>query len=434
MTSNITHPNSALESSDNSINSKKVLKFYLGKEFIRRFEFVHKEQKISIYHLYPTLAAWVGKESPDAVNPRSHDQECLATSVARAIEEEILDLPNEFYLANRGGTLTADALHFDSETGYVEIVISDSDLHGLADGATTDAVVAKVQTAVANGKPFRALDEKEIPNYLKSARIHIETIVGIKDRELIGRIAQARNTSRQVKSWSMANFNGAYDWVIDILERSDGPFAGRIGYEENSGKKVTILDVLSLATLFHSLYDGIDKRKAPTVAYSSKGRMDARLIDESLQAGYVALASVLEDILKLHDFVAANFETYYKGAQGPSAKLAKRQGVEAREKNEDPFTLPLTGAQVRLSIPSGLIFPLLAALRALLAYDKKGRAYWVVNPLKFLERYGTELVGCLFDQVDLVGGNPQTVGKKKAVYIALHNQARLLLQENLKEQ
>jgi len=39
--------------------------------------------------------------------------------------------------------------------------------------------------------------------------------------------------------------------------------------------------------------------KAPTVAYSSKGRMDARLNDVKLQPGYKALAPLMEDILNL---------------------------------------------------------------------------------------------------------------------------------------
>ena len=89
-------------------------------------------------------------------------------------------------------------------------------------------------------------------------------------------------------------------------------------------------------------------------------------------------------------------------------------------------TLPLTGSQSDYEIPSGLVFPLLASLRALVEYDKTGNARWKADPFEFFDRHGPDLIGCLFEQVDLLGGNPQTAGKKKAVYTAVHNEARLL--------
>ena len=357
----------------------------------------------------------------------------MTTNVAKAIEGTIVDWPQDFYLANRGGTVLADALRYDPKTGMVEIVVSDWELHGLADGATTDAVIAKVQAGVAAGKPFRALRPEEIPTYLREARLHVEVIIGLDERDRIARLVSGRNTSRQVKSWSLADFEGAFTWIQDVLDRPSGPFAGRVGYEENAGKEVTILDVLSCLTLFHSAYDGkggAEKRKAPTVAYSSKGRMDARLKDPELLSGYQALSPIMEDILKLHDHVYASFEEAYNSATGKGAKLGRRQGVESR-KGKTAITLPLTGNQSNYVIPSGYIFPLLAGLRALIGYDDKGKARWNTNPFQFFDRHGADMVDCLMEQVELLGGNPQTAGKKKPVYTTLHDRVRLLLADEI---
>lgn len=409
----------------------KCLRLYVGKEHIRRFDFNENGHLISVYHLYPTLADWVGKEAPDRVNPRSHDEDCLNTNVAKAIEETVRDWPQDFYLANRGGTVLVKSLQFDANSGMVELVVEDEELHGMADGATTDAVVAKVQREIAAGKRFLALRKEEIPPFMKEARLHIEVIVGLDNRDRIGRLVLGRNTSRQVKSWSMADFKGLFDWIHDILERPRGPFVERVGYEENAGKEVTILDVLSYLTVFHQQWDakGGEKRKAPTVAYSSKGRLDTQLQNEDLQPGYKALSPILEDILRLHDHVYANFEKAYNEATGPGAKLGRRQGVESR-KGKTPVTLPLTGTQSNYVIPSGVIFPLLASLRCLVAYDAKGNAHWKCDPFKFFDRHGADIMGGLWEQVDLLGGNPQTAGKKKAVYTTLHDRARLLLQDD----
>jgi hypothetical protein len=404
---------------------KKTIKFRIGKDHLRRFEFPNGEP-IVIYHLYPTLAEWVGKEIPDDVNPRSHDLDMIKSTVARDIRKTIEEFPEDFFLANRGATVIAEELRFDPARSEVEIVISDSDLHGLADGATSDAVIDLVQRAAADGQMFRSLTYDEIPDNLKRARFHVEVILGISGRDRIGVIARGRNTSRQVKTWSLADFKGAFDWIRDILEKNP-TFKGRIGYEENAGKDATVLDVISLMTLFSREWDekgaGL-KRKAPTVAYSSKGRMDARLQDPRLKQDYTALAPILEDILKLHDYVYVNFPEAYKTAMG-GGKLGRRRGVE-----DGPLTLPLTGAEAPKELTNGYVFPLLAAFRALVDYED-GKAKWKINPFKFFENKGPELVSVLIEQVDNLYGNPQQAGKSRAVYTSLHDRTKLLVADEL---
>ena len=82
-------------------------------------------------------------------------------------------------------------------------------------------------------------------------------------------------------------------------------------------------------------------------------------------------------------------------------------------------------------VPAGILFPLLAAMRALVAYNPDGTAKWKTNPFKFFDDHGADLVGTLIEQVELLGGNPNTAGKKKPVYLTLHDRARLLLSEHV---
>ena len=410
--------------------SPKVIKFRVGKDHVRKFEFPNGES-LHIYHLYPTLADWLGKEIPDDVNPRSHDMDMIGSSVAKDICDTIQNHPKDFLLANRGATVIADSLRFDPNRSEVEITISDPDIHGLADGATSDAVIELVQRTAAGDRSFKSLVYEEIPEYLKQARFHVEVIVGIINRERIGVLARGRNTSRQVKSWSLADFGGAFDWIREILGQEGSIFKDRIGYEENAGKQVNILDVLSLMTLFSREWDdkaaGM-KRKAPTVAYSSKGRMDARLQDQKLGPYYQALAPVIQDILRLHDYVYAGFEDAYKSAMG-GGKLGRRRGVESRPDN--PIQLPLTGSTSNYEIPNGYTFPLLAAFRALVEYDADEKAKWKLSPFEFFDRHGAELASVLIEQVDNLGGNPALAGKSRAVYTSLHDRAKLLLADDL---
>lgn len=422
------------------------LNFHVGKEFIRALHFPSldgRKKPTAVYHLYPRLSDWIGRTIPDSVNPRSHDPECLKSPVAKQIEQTILDNPEDFVFANRGATLIADDIHIDTKTGDVVMIISDPENQGLADGATTDAVLAKVQTQLAR----EVLDNKEasymqlldmkggkMPENLKNGRIHLEVIIGLDDRSRIANLVQGRNTSRQVKGWSMADFRGSFEWIKDIVEAEKSEFKGKVGYEENSSQDTNVLDVLSLLTLFHPEFDeqeeGADK--APTVAYANKGRMDARLVDEELKKGYKKLAPIVPDILRLHDYLYVNFETAYNKVFGERSRLGRRQGIQSRLLGQ-PYELPLTGMKSNYVIPSGFIFPLLASFRALVSYKTTDKAHWRVDPFSFFDKYGKKLVGELMEQAEAQGGNPNVAGKRKLVYTALYAKAKLALNDELEE-
>ena len=411
----------------------QIVKVSVDKEHFRRIQI---EDGVTICHLYPTLAAWVGKEVREDVNPRSHDEDAIKGSVAKAIEQTIRDYPGDFYLANRGETILANSITYNPEKQEVEIGFTedsgDSAVHGVADGATTDAVIARVQSEIAHPSAvnFRSLTPDQIPDFLRNARVHLEVVVGLTERERIARLVQGRNTSRQVKTWTIADFEGKFEWIKEVLEEEGSPFKGRIGYEENAGKDANILDVIAIMTLFHPAYNS--KGTAPTVAYSSKGRMDKTLVDESRKEGYQLLKAVLRDILKLHDHVYAGFgqkytETFPKGKLGRRGETGKRVFVKA-----DDHRLPLTHRKATYIIPSGVLYPLLASLRALLRFPgegEKGGATWIVDPCKFFDQNGAELMDNLISQLEVLQNNPQTMGKTKTVYTALHDRARLLVKD-----
>lgn len=426
-----------------------VIEFHVGKDFIRRFDIPQldsRKRATTVYHMYPLLSEWVGRTAPDGVNPRSHDPECLKSPVAKQIEQTILEKPEDFFLANRGSTLIVDKVDFDNKSGMVKITINDPDNQGIADGATTDAVVAKVQTALARelleqkDASYRQLMDAnggKIPEVLKNGRLHLEVIENLEERDRIANLVQGRNTSRQVRGWSMADFKGTFDWIKKILDEDPkSEFKGKIGYEENSSQDVSILDALSLFTLFHPEFDEKDATgadKAPTIAYANKGRMDARLLDDDLVKGYKALTPIIPDILKLNDYIYVNFEKAYDQAYKGKARLGRRRGVESRL-HDKPYELPLTGAKAQYVIPGGFMFPILAAFRALVSYKGQKGCHWRIDPFEFWDKYGKVLVAELMEQVDAQGGNPNVAGKRKLVYTALHSKALICMSKELNKE
>jgi hypothetical protein len=139
----------------------------------------------------------------------------------------------------------------------------------------------------------------------------------------------------------------------------------------------------------------------------------------------LALSSILEDILRLHDHVYVEFSDAYKTAMN-GGKLGRRRGVE-----NQPVKLPLTGADAPYELTNGYVFPLLAAFRALVEYSTDGKAKWKIDPFKFFETQGPELVSVLIEQVDNLGGSPQLAGKSRAVYTSLHDRAKLLVADEV---
>jgi hypothetical protein len=379
-----------------------TLTFPHGKDDYKKIEVVDKGGKYDLYRISPSVAHWPAADVPDEVNPRSHPQDSLIGKVAADIEETLRDNPEDFWLANRGGFLLAERVDYDDETSMLSIRLSEPKLHGLADGATTNAVISKLQSRCGM----------------------TGIVVGLTDHDRIGKLVQGRNRSVQVKEWSLADFRGGFQWLKDEVERPGGKLRGRIGWEENAQKDVSVLELISVLTLFHPYYEGSNGKRAPTAAFSSKGTADKRFLDEKMQPGYRALAPVIDEIAELHDHIQCKFEAAYaaygKNNNKKKHQLGKRKGTEKKS-----VKLPFTQVSCEYKIDKGLIFPLLAAHRCLLSFDKD-QAAWKTDPFDFFDNYGPEIVGRLYDEYEKLRNNPASVGKNASVYQGLYEKAQNL--------
>jgi hypothetical protein len=416
-----------------STTQTKTIRFKLSKDFLRKLEI---EPGVLVYHLYPTLDVWLGRELPDDVNPRSHNEEALRGPIPKAIGETLKETPKDFYLANRGATVLLESLTFNPDTQTVEMVLSDyegdSANQGIADGGTSDAVIARIQKEIAldmGFEDFRALSAEQVPPFLRESRFHIEAIVGLKDRDRIGNLVHGRNKSVPVKSWTINDFQGDFNWMKDVLEAMKSPFKGRVGYEEYASADVGILEVIAILTLFHPSYN--EKGKAPTSAYSSRGSLNNKLTNQESAPGYKSLSPIILDILELHDFVYCNFEKSYNQVF-QNGKLGRRGKTENRifPKKKEKIRLRLTGMESDREVPNGVLYPLLASLRALVRIEN-AQAQWITSPRKFFEEHGGELVENLISQLESLGNNPQTLGKNKVAYTSLFNLAKVRVLEKV---
>ncbi len=393
---------------------------------------------LKLYYLYVDLDKWPARQIGDSPNPRSHDSTgCLKTPVAHAILETLTERPESFFAVNRGITVLAEK--FEVKNGTATIVIKGEN-QGICDGATTDSVISKAQILlkqkIEKNQELPENEREEIRDYLKEGKVRVEIIIGATDHDFVGWVVEGRNRSVLVKSFSLADFRGAFDWIKDILEDSDSKYTGRIAYDENA-EGYPILNILALLSLFHREWD--DEKgevRAPTIAYASKGKLSERLMNEELLPGYKSLAKLLPDILELHDYAYSNFSKYYDEVhENKATKLGRRKGFQSRAKpTDEKLTLPLTGAKSDYQIENGILFPYLASLRALIRYTREGEAVWRKSPFKFLDENGPRLVKHLIAQLESVGNSPNELGKEKTAYVALHREVLYALhKENEKE-
>lgn len=411
----------------------------VSQEYVRSIKDPHL-QGITTLHAIVKVRDLPNGKIPDKINPRSHEVIKMSSRVPEAIQSSIEESPELFHLLNRGCLIIAKKAWYDNQNKILHFIVESDNDYGMVDGATTDRVLAKLKKDVSSAD-FYSLKEDEIPEHFKEAYVHLEIIAGDLDQydDLRIKLAGARNTSEQVKEFSLEDLKGNFDWLKDILNKSK--FKNKIRYRENEPKPVDIRVVLALLTLFHPKW--LKFNKDPIVAYTGKGAVLDLYTntdkETGWQEGYEKLAPVVVNILELYDDVHIGFQKAYKtayGANGARAQLGRRKGVTFIENKAKARELHLSGKRTQYVLPDGWLYPLLASFRMLLDWPKtgKGAVKWAQEPSEFFSRYGHELVYFLIERDEELGRNPNATGKSKGVWLGLRDKVdNLLLKEKLSQ-
>ena len=382
-------------------------------DYVRSIKLPHCPD-LTVIHAFVKIRDLANGMIPDKINPRSHEEIKMKGRIPQAIAESLNDDPCLFHLLNRGCLILAKRAWYNNQTRMLHFVLESEDEHGMVDGATTDRVLARMKSEAAIAD-FSDLRNEELPEMFRDSYIYLEIIAGEMDAGLRLKLAQARNTSAQVKEFSLVDLGHGFDWLKDVLEKSD--LRGRVRYRENEPKSVDIRTVLGLLTLFHPNWDNDGESGDPIVAYTGKERVLDYYQDEAWIPGYRTLEAVVVDILKLYDYIHVNFPTHYKG------RLGGRKEVDYRDpaKKQKPKVLKLTDTETRHGLPDGWLYPLLGAFRMLLipAGGKNTEAKWAICPFEYFDKHGAELVQDVADQSRELGSNPNATGKSRMLWSGL---------------
>jgi hypothetical protein len=366
---------------------------------------------------------------PDPRRPK--DQGAVPKRILNSLKTN----DGRFHLLNRGITISVKHYEFDNKKNILTLVVpQDDDKYGIIDGGHTYDVITKTVTEERNR--LRALAENDTSGegnnsfdgrVFDDQFVHLEVLERIENH--LADIAEARNFSVQLKAWSLANYRDEFEWLLEALGKD---YAKKtIKVSENDEQPVGILDIIQvLSAINPTLYA---EEKPAQEAYKNAGKLLDYFIAPDDKYGFKKLAPVSRGILNLYDYVRYNFGKMYNAPDetGKRGLFGKRkEAKEAKQKRAakskatyywlDPLSGPKAGNDV---VDKGLALPLISGFRVLLE-EKDGQYYWLTDPVKFFDEYGSKLVRTIMNASDNAGNDPFIVGRDPQVYRQLTSEVR----------
>lgn len=377
--------------------------------FLRKFpDPINREDMSGEYDIEHILAICQANQLPDGIplgpNPRAQNTDkTIYKKVKESLEAE--EDPT-FFLKNKGITILARKLVISDDKKTITVFFDEQD--GIVDGGHTYRII---QDSV----------EKTPDNqYVK-----IEIITGLPDY-FIEPIAEGLNTAVQVQQMSLSNLSKKFDWIKEAI--ADKHYASSIAWKENEEGKFDARDIVALMTLFNiDLYPEMTNEH-PRTAYISKAKCLSDYLDPKKMKTFKKMIPILDDILKLHDYVQTRSNALYnKKYKGKGAALAF-----FRNRKRGKYQFIFLNEESKHQLYDGALYPILAALRFLVEKDKETGLYkWKVGSIedvkKFYDKIGAELIKITKNTSDSKGKNPNAIGKDENHWAYLYKTVALEL-------
>ncbi len=283
--------------------------------------------------------------------------------VPHAIRETLTDKPEWFAAFNRGLTVVAKQVEYDNKTRELTLRFDDQLYHGVLDGGHTLKAI---------------LDSREdLDGTSQAGHCNVEVFTGLVEDE-IPAVVEARNTSKQVASKSLTNLQGKFD---DLKHALGNALVDKISWFENDDGDMDVREVIGILTAL----DPSHGSTSPVVAYS--GKEQCLKLFRQKDKEYEKLYGIAIDALRMWDSIQYYLPGHYnqKGPEpGTSGKFGRLTGVAQSAKK--PKQLPFIGKSTEYIIPTGYIYPVLSAFRAMLV-EKNRRWTWGkgIDPIQLIK-------------------------------------------------
>lgn len=269
-------------------------------------------------------------------------------------------------------------------------------------------------------------------------------------------ICAARNNNVQLRDETLANQDGVFDSLKEILERQMPDVYDEVSWKTNQLGNIDIRFLISLVwiplgvALKHLNDKGTLTSIKPlpgTTAYSSKSEavkryrelIKAKDISEKVTGkntwevrnSYIKSAlEMVPTVLKVYDYVYENFQDAYNKNDG---KFGRIEAVKNESKQRRNFITPFSRKNIegpeKMVPPAGYMMPVVYGLRELVKVDEESETLsWAVDPMKFFGEISnlTKIVGSFMGNMRDVGFDPQRVGKGDSPYSQVANTVKAM--------
>lgn len=251
-------------------------------------------------------------------------------------------------------------------------------------------------------------------------------------REHLIDICEARNNNAQLREETLANQEGVYDYLKQVLPKDIGD---QVSWKTNDDKRISSRDITALAWIVLSEFEKpkgfsdlqITKvynskaecvhRFAELLTHKSLSRKDAKtnrvvLTDRSLKS----VLGLIKDIPRLYDEIYKAFPYAYNTAGGSFGRIGCVSQKNGKTKSKTRFKTKFYQEEVDYNYPDGFIIPIVCGARALIRRNDRGEYSWATDPVAFFRSHLSELVPLYKGFIETAGWDPQRVGKNSSSY------------------
>ncbi len=355
-------------------------------------------------------------------NPRRPDPKSrVAKEILQSLEED----GEDFHLLNRGITVLAKGLDYDTKTERVRLRLHESEEeeshYGILDGGNTNEKINDWRGELADEG---AVDE------LKRRFVNMQVLVPRSSlmtsdvEELLNDIKEARNNSVQVKQKSLADARHHFDLLKNVL--ANQPYYSEISWREGEKGAIDVLQIIMMLMIFYPPFAEEAPDREPNGAYGRKEKcLDSFLaFSEKRGEELERWITIVPDLLELFDEMQLTFPTFLGGRFGKinEVRIFDERMYEKGTKKyrKTPSKTQYFFRDMKYEYPTAWLYPVYAALRVLVGPNaERTTVVWKRNPVEFWRDYGQEICARYDPHLRAAGYTPKKMATSAITYAAM---------------
>lgn len=305
--------------------------------------------------------------------------------------------------------MSVDKFAYDNKTGRVKVTLSDPEIHGNIDGGHTLKII---------------LTKQKNNELLFEQYVFFEFFTGISSPV---ELAEARNQSAQVDQRSIEELNRSFEPIKAALKNES--FYNRIAFKQNEhvGDKnvIDVREIIAIMNMFNQKLYPKGGDAQPIQSYTGKEASLNRFLKlkDSQEQIVKNMTPIIPDIFGIWEMVETTFAD-----KGNTVNRTYRRKKMSKYVDENAIVnYSIFGNQpMNYVLPKGLIFPIVAAFRALVKVDESTQLYsWVMPPEKIWDKLGGKLINIIMTSSEDLSDSPDAVAKSPNTWDLLYKEVLL---------